>query len=172
VLARLAAFAVNRKAVQRMAFRTISQTGIRYPKSFLSKSLNGLPDTAPQAGDRFPWVLLRFAANGPVEDLFQKLSDTQFNLILMGQPPLPENAFPFGDDLVRVHAIAKDATNDDELSRARIPQPSFYLVRPDGYIGLCGTRVETGDLRAYFAQNLYLNTAREQHVKERSAATG
>jgi len=172
VLARIAAFAVNRKAVQRMAFRTISQTGICYPKSFLSKSLNGLPDTAPQAGDRFPWVLLRFAVNGPVEDLFEKLSDTQFNLILIGQPPLPENAFAFGDDLVRVHAIAEDATNDDELSRAQIPQPSFYLIRPDGYIGLCGTRLETGGLRAYFAQNLYLNTAREQHVKERSAATG
>jgi len=172
VLAKIAAFAVNRKAVQKAAFRTISQTGIRYPKSFLSKSLHGLPDTAPQAGDRFPWVLLRFAANGPVEDLFQKLSDTQFNLILIGQPPLPENAFAFDDDLVRVHAIAKDATNDDELSRAQIPQPSFYLIRPDGYIGLCGTRLETGDLRAYFAQNVYLNTAREQHVKERTAATG
>ena len=75
-----------------MAFRTVSQTGIRYPKSFLSKSLNGLPDTAPQAGDRFPWLRLKFTAGGPVEDLFQKLSDMYFHLILLGQPPLPENA--------------------------------------------------------------------------------
>src|SRR5215470_15485698 len=35
VLARVAAFAVNRKAVQKLAFRTVSQTGIKYPKSFL-----------------------------------------------------------------------------------------------------------------------------------------
>ncbi len=172
ILARLAAFAVNRKAVQKLAFRTVSQTGIRYPKSFLSKSLNGLPDTAPKAGDRFPWLRLKFAADGPIEDLFQKLSDTQFNLILIGQPPLPENAFNLGDDLVRVYAIVKDATNDDELSRAQIPQLSFYLVRPDGYIGLCGTRLEAGDLGAYFAQNLGLNTTRTQRVKERAAASG
>jgi 2-polyprenyl-6-methoxyphenol hydroxylase-like FAD-dependent oxidoreductase len=172
ILARLAAFAVNRKAVQKLAFRTVSQTGIRYPKSFLSKSLNGLPDTTPRAGDRFPWLRLKFAADGPVEDLFQKLSDTQFNLILIGQPPMPEYAFNFGDDLVRVHAIAKDATNDDELSRAQIPQPSFYLLRPDGHIGLCGTRLETGELITYFVQNLYLNTTRAHHVKERAAASG
>jgi hypothetical protein len=113
-----------------------------------------------------------FAANGPVEDLFQKLGDTQFNLILIGHPPFPENAYPFGDDLLRVHSVAKDATNDDELSRVQIPQPSFYLIRPDGYIGLCGTRLETGDLRAYFAQNLFLNTEREQQVKARAAASG
>lgn len=171
ILARLAAFAVNRKAVQKLAFRTVSQTGICYSKSFLSKPLNGLPDTAPKAGDRFPWLRLKFAANGPVEDLFKKLSDTQFNLIMIGQPPLPENAFDSSDDLLRVHSIAKDAVNDDELSRAQIPQPSFYLIRPDGYIGLCGTGLETADLRAYFAQNVRLNASREQHVKERAAAS-
>ena len=39
---------------------------------------------------------------------------------------------------VRVHAIAADPANDAELKRAGIPQPSFYLVRPDGHVGLCG----------------------------------
>ena len=114
---------------------------------------------------------LRFAANGPVEDLFQKLRDTQFNLILIGQPPLPENALGFGDDFVRVHAITKDAANDKELSRVGIPQPSFYLIRPDGYIGLCGTRFGIGDLSAYFAHNLCLGTAGAQQGKERPAAS-
>jgi 2-polyprenyl-6-methoxyphenol hydroxylase-like FAD-dependent oxidoreductase len=156
ILARIAAFAVNRKAVQRMAFRTISQTGIRYPQSFLSKSLDGLPHTAPQAGDRFPWLRLKFAANGPVEDLFQKLSDTHFNLISMGQPSLPEGALGFGD-LLRIYAIPCDPANDEELARVQIPQPSFYLIRPDGYVGLCGTRVETGAVRDYVSQNLHLS---------------
>jgi hypothetical protein len=171
ILARIAAFALNRKAIQRMAFRIVSQTGIRYPKSFLSKSLDNLAETAPQAGDRFPWVSLRFAANGPVEDLFQKLRDTQFNLILIGQSPLPENACGFGDDFVRVHAITKDAANDKELARVGIPQPSFYLIRPDGYIGLCGTCLDTGDLAAYFAHNLCLGTTNAQRGNERPAAS-
>jgi 2-polyprenyl-6-methoxyphenol hydroxylase-like FAD-dependent oxidoreductase len=156
VLARIAAFAVNRKAVQRVAFRTISQTGIGYPKSFLSKSLDSLPDTAPQAGARFPWLRLRFASNGPVEDLFQKLTDMQFNLILIGQPPLPGDALGFGD-LLRVHAIPSDPANDEELTRARIPQPSFYLIRPDGYVGFCGTHLEARGFRDYVSQNLHLS---------------
>jgi 2-polyprenyl-6-methoxyphenol hydroxylase-like FAD-dependent oxidoreductase len=164
ILARIAAFAVNRKAVQRMAFRTISQTGIRYPQSFLSKSLDGLPNTAPQAGDRFPWLRLKFAANGPVEDLFQKLSDTHFNLILMGQPLLPEDALGFGD-LLRIYAIPSDPASDEELARVQIPQPSFYLIRPDGYVGLCGTRVETAAVRDYVSQNLHLS------IKAAGAAT-
>jgi 2-polyprenyl-6-methoxyphenol hydroxylase-like FAD-dependent oxidoreductase len=156
ILARIAAFAVNRKAVQRMAFRTISQTGIRYPNSFLSKSLESLPDSAPQAGARFPWLRLKFAANGPVEDLFQKLSDTHFSLILIGQPALPEGPLDFGD-LLRILVIPGDAANDKELARAQIPQPALYLIRPDGYIGLCGRRLETGAVRGYLSQNLHLS---------------
>jgi len=156
ILARIAAFAVNRKAVQRIAFRTVSQTGIRYPKSSLSKSLDTLPDTAPQAGDRFPWLRLKFVANEAVEDLFQKLSDTHFNLILIGQPPLPEGAMDFGD-LLRIHVIPRDPVNDQELARVQIPQPSFYLVRPDGYVGLCGTRLEAGGVRSYVSQKLHLS---------------
>jgi len=156
ILARIAAFAVNRKAVQRIAFRTVSQTGIRYPKSSLSKSLDTLPDTAPQAGDRFPWLRLKFVANEAVEDLFQKLSDTHFNLILIGQPPLLEGAMDFGD-LLRIHVIPRDPVNDQELARVQIPQPSFYLVRPDGYVGLCGTRLEAGGVRSYVSQKLHLS---------------
>ena len=160
---------MNRKAVQRMAFRTISQTGIRYPKSFLSKSLDSLPNTAPQAGARFPWLRLKFAANEPVEDLFQKLSDTHFNLILIGQPPLPEGALGFGD-LLRIHAIPSDPANHEELARAQIPEPAFYLVRPDGYIGLCGTRLEAGGVRGYLSQNLHLVFPPDKRVHPQSMA--
>ena len=157
ILARIAAFAVNSKAVQKKAFRTISQTGIRYAKSFLSKSLDSLPDTAPQPGDRFPWLRLKLADNGPVEDLFQKIGDTHFSLILIGQPPLAEEALGFGD-LLKIHVIPSDAANDAELARAQVPTPSFYLVRPDGYVGLCGRRCEAGDVRGYASQSLRIST--------------
>jgi 2-polyprenyl-6-methoxyphenol hydroxylase-like FAD-dependent oxidoreductase len=153
ILARVAAFAVNRKVTQRMAFRTISQTGIRYPKSSLSKTLRGLPDSAPQAGDRFPWLRLKLAANSPVEDLFQKSDDTKFNLILIGQLSPSKEGLNFGD-LLQVYAIPPDPANNQELTRAQIPQPSFYLVRPDGYVGLCGTQFEASGLRAYLAGNI------------------
>ena len=162
ILARIAAFAVNRKAIQRMAFRTISQTGIKYPNSSLSKSLDPLPKTAPQAGDRFPWLQLKLADNGAVEDLFQKLSDIQFHLILIGQPA-PEGLSDYGD-LLSTHSIPAASSNTQELTRAHIPQPSFYLIRPDGYIGLCGTRLEISELKAYFTRNISLDLTGRQKI--------
>jgi hypothetical protein len=85
ILARAAAFAMTQEPVRRLAFRTISQIGIRYRKSLLSQTLAGLPKGAPVAGDRFPWLKLRLRASGPVEDLFEKLDDTRFNLIVTGR---------------------------------------------------------------------------------------
>jgi 2-polyprenyl-6-methoxyphenol hydroxylase-like FAD-dependent oxidoreductase len=77
ILAKVAAFAMTLERPKQIAFRTLSQTGIAYGASPLSKMLPGLPDGAPRAGERFPWLQLSFQANGPLEDLFQKLDDTR-----------------------------------------------------------------------------------------------
>jgi len=53
---------------------------------------------------------------------------------------------------------SRPATNDQELQRAQIPLPSFFLVRPDGYIGLCDTRLDASSTRDYLSQNLCLST--------------
>src|SRR5262245_28172444 len=71
ILARIAAFAMSRERIQGFGFRVVSQTGIHYRASPLSQSLPGLPHDAPRAGDRFPWLRLKFRADGPVEDLFE-----------------------------------------------------------------------------------------------------
>ncbi|TMG72723.1 MAG: hypothetical protein E6H75_14925, partial [Betaproteobacteria bacterium] len=84
---------------------------------------------------------IRFRANGPVEDLFQKLDDTRYNLIVIGQPAPSGEALGLGDRL-RIHAIPDDPHNAQELARVRIPGPAFYLLRPDGHVGLAGTRLE------------------------------
>lgn len=164
ILARLAAFAVNRKSVQRRAFRIVSQTGIRYRKSSLSKSLDQLPASAPQAGDRFPWLRLALTVTGPVEDLFQRASDLQFNLFLMGQSSLG-GGMPDLGDRVRTWVIPKDAGNNRELTRVQIPQPSFYLVRPDGYIGLCGVRFDAVRVKDYLSRDLRLSQSRASAAK-------
>jgi hypothetical protein len=52
-------------------------------------------------------------------------------------------------DLLRIHVIPSDPANDLELARVQIPQSSFYLIRSDGHIGLCGNRLEAGSARAY-----------------------
>ena len=156
VLARIAAFAMSIKRIQMIAFLTISQTGITYRDSALSKSLGGLAAGAPRAGDRFPWLHLKFQSDGEVEDLFQRLDDTHFNLLVFGQSPPPEGALGAFGDLMRVHAVPADPLNDRELARAEIPQHSFYLLRPDGHVGLCGANLEAAAIRSYASANLHL----------------
>lgn len=159
ILARIAAFAMSRERIQSFAFRVVSQTGIHYRKSPLSVSLDGLPDSAPRAGDRFPWLRLNCQPDRPVEDLFEILDDTRFNLIVIGQPSPPREALALGD-LLRIHVIPADPVNDAELARAKIPQPSFYLLRPDGHVGLCGARLQSSPVARYVSETLRLDVKR------------
>jgi len=153
VLARIAAFAMRRERIQRFAFRIVSQTGIQYRDSPLSDATDRLPGAPPRAGDRFPWLRLKLRGDGPIEDLFQSLDDTRFHLFAFGQPASLGTMSALGD-LLQVHAIPDDSGNDAELARARIPRPSFYLLRPDGYIGLCGTGIDAAAVSRYIAERL------------------
>src|SRR2546428_4405866 len=56
VLAKIMAFAIGMERVQRLAFRTLSQIGIRYRASHISETSARMPEPAPRAGDRFPWL--------------------------------------------------------------------------------------------------------------------
>jgi len=158
VLARAAALAMGLRWVQRLAFRAVSQTGIHYRQSALSMTEPGLPDGAPQAGDRFPWLRLRRRTNGAVEDMFDALDDTCFHLLLFGQP-LPPAGLPSLGGLLRVECLPHDPGNDAELRRAGIPQPAYYLVRPDGHIGLCGTQLDPATVAGYLGVHLHLRPA-------------
>ncbi len=156
VMPRVLGLALRTGPVQRIFFRTISQTGIRYRTSPLSEALAGLPENGPRAGDRFPWLRLKFRANGPAEDLFGRLDDTRFNLIVVGQPALPDGV-PELDDLLRIHEVPSDPANDRELARANIFGPSFYLLRPDGHVGLAGARLDGVAARRYVSERLHLH---------------
>ena len=85
VVPTVAAIAMSSRRVRKAAFRTLSQTGIRYPDSPLSRTI-GAPNDGPRAGERFPWLTLTFAPGGRPEDLFKRLDDRHFNLIVIGQP--------------------------------------------------------------------------------------
>jgi len=160
VLARMAALAMARPAIQAAVFRTVSQIGIRYRKSALSQSSGALPGDAPRAGDRFPWMHLEFGSAGRLEDVFGRLDDTRFNLLVFGQQAPP--GLPLPDDLARVQVIAVDGANAAECARAGVPSPSFYLVRPDGYIGLAGARLDPHALRRYLEERIHLTPGNAQ----------
>jgi 2-polyprenyl-6-methoxyphenol hydroxylase-like FAD-dependent oxidoreductase len=157
VLVKIVALAMGFAAIQKLAFRTISQTGIHYRDSRLSETPANFPDAAPRAGDRFPWLRLKFQTNGPTEDLFAKFDDMRFNLLLIGQSA-PQQGFPDLGDLLRTHQVIDDPANDKELARVQIPQPSFYLLRPDGHVGLAGNHLDTAAATRYVSERLHFAT--------------
>jgi 2-polyprenyl-6-methoxyphenol hydroxylase-like FAD-dependent oxidoreductase len=160
VIARIGAFAMKFERTQRLAFRVVSQTRIHYRDSPLSNSLPTLANDAPQAGDRFPWLKLKLRADGPVEDLFETLDDIHFHLFAFGQA-----APKFGvsnADLVSVHDVPSDPVNEAVLDRANIPRPSFYLLRPDGHVGLCGTVLDAAACDRYFEDRLRFEKERDR----------
>jgi 2-polyprenyl-6-methoxyphenol hydroxylase-like FAD-dependent oxidoreductase len=150
VVTRIAAVAMTRKWAQTLAFRTLSQIGIAYRQSPLSQTLDGINAKAPHAGDRFPWLHLRFNADGPREDLFERLDDTRFNLLVIGQPAPSGDRLGYGD-LLAVHAVPSEPENLSELARASITGPAYYLLRPDGHVGLAGLRFDEAAVRRWFA---------------------
>jgi 2-polyprenyl-6-methoxyphenol hydroxylase-like FAD-dependent oxidoreductase len=153
VVPKLLVFAMKLQPVRRLAFRTISQIGIHYRDASLSETLPGLPDAAPRAGDRFPWLRLKLSTDGPVQDLFQALDDTRFTLLLFGQTAAPAGHPALGD-LLRTHVVPDDPHNVRELARVRIPRPAFYLLRPDGHVGLCGGHLEPAAVADYLSRRL------------------
>src|SRR5258706_4861234 len=114
LVARVAAFVLRFAAARRFAFRTVSQIGIHYRSSALSRTLEGIPEDSPRAGDRFPWLHLRFETGSAVEDSFRKLGDLQLHLLAFGQaaPAVPG---------IESHTIPAGPENEAELARAGIP---------------------------------------------------
>ena len=147
--------------IRRAAFLTISQTGISYRGSSISETLSGVPESAPQAGDRFPWIRLKFTDGGPREDLYQKLDDTRFTLIAVGQPA-PASGIPALKGGVQMLTIPVNAENRAELERVKIPETAFYLLRPDGYVGLTGVRLDVAEVNRYVSERLHLTTGATQ----------
>jgi 2-polyprenyl-6-methoxyphenol hydroxylase-like FAD-dependent oxidoreductase len=155
LIPKLLAQALKLERVQKAAFLTISQTGIEYRKSPLSETLAGIPESAVRAGDRFPWVRLKLTNGGSREDLYQKLDDTRYTLIVIGQPALVSGG-PALDGAMQTLIIPENAENRAELERVKVPETAFYLLRPDGYVGLAGVRMDMAEVNRYVSERLHL----------------
>ena len=96
---------------------------------------------------------MKFSENGPVDDSFRKIDDTRFNLIVIGQQAPDAASLGLGN-MISVHAIPAGPENDGELARTQMRSPSFYLVRPDGYVGLCGERLDASAVKRFASEQL------------------
>ena len=169
VIARVAARAMSFERIRKLAFRTLSQTGISYPKSTISVTQGALPKGAPMAGDRFPWLRLNFQSDGSLEDLYERLDDTRFNLLVFGPSALQETALDQFSDILRVHAVPVSPGNDAELGRMHISRPSFYLLRPDGHVAFCGTQLEAAKIARFMTERLHLGVRQSTSPRQQQS---
>ena len=153
IVPKILALAMTVERIRKLAFLTISQTGISYPDSPLSKVLSPMPRGAPGPGDRFPWVRLKRSAERPAQDFYEQLDDTRFALILVGQRAHPAGVPIFGD-LLQTHVVLDHPDNHRELARAGIPPVAFYLLRPDGHVGVSGIQFEPAEVTRYVSERL------------------
>ena len=73
--------------------------------------------------------------------------------LVIGQPAPSDGVAGLGD-LLRTLVVSGNPANDRELDRARIPRPAFYLLRPDGHVGLAGGRLEAAAVARYVSERL------------------
>src|SRR5262245_37467265 len=122
VAPRALALAMRTEWARRLAFRTIAQIAIRYPKSPPSRTLPGAAgarEAGPVAGDRFPWMRLVLEPGGVPEDLFARLDDTRFTLLVFGQS-LPTAGELSSGSLLDVLGVPDDPANQRALAAAGV----------------------------------------------------
>ncbi|KWF27670.1 FAD-binding monooxygenase [Burkholderia diffusa] len=154
----LASFGPVRDAVR----RTVSELGVQYRKSPLT--LERVLDGGPRAGERAPDALVH-VIDGPLgrapgtARLYDLHDPASFTLLMLEEPPgadagdvgdvppMPADAHALAEGLERIMPGAvrtwrvADAESDGADGLAQVygrSRPSFYLLRPDGYIAVRG----------------------------------
>ncbi|HWF00981.1 MAG TPA: FAD-dependent monooxygenase [Caulobacteraceae bacterium] len=132
------AFAVRFRTIQRLAFRTVSQTAIAYPRSALSLGAAG----AIAAGQRLPWT---GAAGGA--DNFLPLPRPGWQGHVYGEVPVAVTAW-----FAANHLTLREFSWRRSLRRLGLTRGALYLLRPDDHVGLADPSPTPQALDAYFAR--------------------
>jgi hypothetical protein len=123
------------KAARALMFRTVSQTGIHYPKSPLSEGRAG----RLAGGDRLPWTGIT-----PDPGNFAALTSLRWQVHVYGEagPDLAEVCGALG---LEAHVFPWS----ERAQGAGLTRGALYLIRPDGYIALIEASGKTDNLRGY-----------------------
>ena len=138
--------------MRELAFRTISQIGIRYRDSPCRRRCRACPRAARAPAIAFPGS---GSSSPPTARprTCSRGSTTRGSLWWRSGSPRPRAPPGFGD-LLRTLTIPADPANERELARAGMPGRAFYLLRPDGHIGLAGAGIESGAVARYLSERV------------------
>ena len=123
VLARVAAFAMGLKRCSGSRFAPSPRSASTIAQA-RCRNQRRPARSAPRAGDRFPWLQLKLAENGPVEDLFRKFDDLRFHLFVAGQP-VPAVTIP-----EKISAGSRNSRRSRQQRRTRARRNSTACVLP------------------------------------------
>jgi 2-polyprenyl-6-methoxyphenol hydroxylase-like FAD-dependent oxidoreductase len=140
---------VRLPALQRLAFRTVSQIRIRYPDSPLSAGRAG----RVRGGDRLPWVPLPRGGSN-----FEPLTRLDWQVHVYGAPRADLRDWCARHQLpLEVFTFTREA-----MGRTGLARDAVYLVRPDGHVGLAAADFDAPKFEAYW-QRLRGAAPSDQH---------
>jgi 2-polyprenyl-6-methoxyphenol hydroxylase-like FAD-dependent oxidoreductase len=161
VMARLVALIPKERHLLRFAFRLISQIGIHYRDSPLSRnaSLGSFPRRAPRPGDRLPFVA--FQEEGKPMNIQNKVKAPAFHLLLFTGNYNQEKIEAIRDtvgrhkDVIQVEVIRLNPASKALYKTFGVQNGGYYLVRPDMYVTYRSNRFDVQHLRR-FLEGIYL----------------
>jgi 2-polyprenyl-6-methoxyphenol hydroxylase-like FAD-dependent oxidoreductase len=155
VMPHIVALIPKEKHLLRFAFRLISQIGINYRDSPLSRnaSLGLFPRKAPRPGDRLPFVT--FHENHKLLNTYNKVKAPSFHLLVFCRTSSEENMRSIQrlmnqySDVIQVEVIPSLHRRNGLDKIFGVQNEAYYLVRPDMYIAYRSTRFDAKHLRAF-----------------------
>jgi 2-polyprenyl-6-methoxyphenol hydroxylase-like FAD-dependent oxidoreductase len=126
---------------RRFMFQTLSQFGIDYRNSPLSKGTAG----DVRGGDRLPWV-----QSNPGQDNFAPLTLLKWQVHVYGEAR-PGVVEACAELELPLHLFGWQP----EMRRAGLERAALYLIRPDGYVALADPEADPERLRRYVAERHY-----------------
>lgn len=152
---RLVALIPKEKHLLRFAFRLISQIGIHYRYSSLSRdaSLGSFPGKAPRPGDRLPFAT--FQENKKLINIQDTVKAAAFHLLIFSKNNSEEKIKAIRDlvgkysPLIQIKVISFSRATTDLYETFGVQNGGFYLVRPDMYIAYRSARFDDEHLKAF-----------------------
>ncbi|MGB7128044.1 MAG: FAD-dependent monooxygenase [Candidatus Rhabdochlamydia sp.] len=131
--------------IRKSLAKRVSQTAIRYPKSFIVVDKGHFQ--GPKAGLRAPNAPILFKEKP--SDLYTIWSgSTAFQMLLFNAP---ESLQRFGSEFIHVISITPSMDPTGEAHQIYgAKTPCVYIIRPDGYIGYRNKGIDALDIKAYF----------------------
>jgi 2-polyprenyl-6-methoxyphenol hydroxylase-like FAD-dependent oxidoreductase len=155
VMPHLVALIPKEKHLLRFAFRLISQIGIHYRNSSLSRnaSLGSFPRKAPRPGDRLP--LLMFQEKDKLVNVQARVKEPAFHLLLFPGTQKEEDTNRIRrivdeqGDLIHVEAIPLTPQTEDAYKFLGLQGGGYYLIRPDMYVSYRSNCFDSEHLKTF-----------------------